>query len=94
MNRIEFITSNNLQPYYVNFFDLFKMIYDLEIEYKQIQVIDNNCIYIQSNNIEYIINILNNKVVCRYGHVYTININRIDNNNTIKLYFTFLGVSG
>lgn len=93
MNRIEFITSNNLQPYYVNFFDLFMMLYDLEIKYNQIQVIGNNCICVKSDDIDYIINILNNRIVCRYDHLYNVNINKIDN-STIQLYFTFSGVSG
>lgn len=93
MNRIEFIISNNLQPYYVNFFDLFMMLYDLEVKYNQIQIIDNNCICVQSDDIDHIINIFNNRTVCRYDHLYNVNINKIDN-GTIQLYFTFLGVSG
>lgn len=93
MNRIEFIISNNLQPYCVNFFDLFMMLYDLGINYNQIQVMDNNCICIQSDNNAYLTNILNNKIICRYDHIYKINTNNT-NSTTLNLYFTFLGVSG
>lgn len=94
MNRIEFIISNNLQPYYINFFDFFMMLYDLNIKYRQIKP-NNNCIILQLdyNDLIYINNNFNNRIVNMYNHIYKININIIDN-NTMEIYLTFMGVSG